>query len=141
MIKTHFKLALWSAGLMIAAVVSPAQQFGGFGGGGGRIGGGGARGGTTSGGIGAYYPNNRVGEAIVSSDPDSRRLIVITDEETSQYVGQVVTNLDKPKPQVLINVVFLEATYNNNFDLGIESSYGRRIDGNTTVGLTNTFGN
>jgi general secretion pathway protein D len=143
MIKHYFNLALWSAlGLIVAAVPIHAQQFGQFGGGNrGGGGGGGARGGTSSGGIGSYYPNNRVGEAIVSSDPDSRRLIVITDEETSQYVGQVITNLDKPKPQVLINVIFLEATYNNNFDLGVESTYGHRIDGNTTVGLTNSFGN
>jgi general secretion pathway protein D len=41
----------------------------------------------------------------------------------------------------LINVVFLEATYNNNFDFGVESSYSKRIDGNTTVGATNVFGN
>src|SRR5580765_6164943 len=113
MTKTSLKLALWGFTLSTLAVLTlHAQQFGQGGGGGNRGGLGGARGGTTSGGIGSYYPNNRVGEAIVSSDPDSRRLIVITDEETSQYVGQVITNLDKPKPQVLINVVFLEATYN-----------------------------
>ena len=143
MIKKHFAVALCTFGLLMAATISTrAQQFGGFGGGGGRGGGGGTAGrGTTSGGLGSYYPNNRVGEAIVSSDPDSRRLIVITDEETSHYVGQVITNLDKPKPQVLINVIFLEATYNNNFDFGVESSYTHKIDGNTTVGLTNLFGN
>src|SRR5262245_17741757 len=66
----------------------------------------------TGGGVGAsgsreYYSSGTVGEALVTSDPETRRLIVITDEETSQYVGQVVTNLDQPRPQVLINVVFL----------------------------------
>src|SRR5262245_54362715 len=52
--------------------------------GGGRVGGGGA------GGAGArqYYPPGTVGEAIVTADPETRRLIVITDEETSQYVSQ-----------------------------------------------------
>jgi general secretion pathway protein D len=101
-------------------------------------------GGTRTGGAGTsgsreYYSNGTVGEAIVTSDPETRRLIVITDEETSQYVGQVVTNLDQPRPQVLINVVFLEATYNNNFDFGIESSYGNQINGNTSFGGTNMF--
>jgi len=101
-------------------------------------------GGTRTGGAGTsgsreYYGNGTVGEAIVTSDPETRRLIVITDEETSQYVGQVVTNLDQPRPQVLINVVFLEATYNNNFDFGIESSYGNQINGNTSFGGTNMF--
>jgi type II secretion system protein D len=125
---------LWSLSLS-------AQQFGGgqnvnrAGGGAAR-----ARGGTAAGGTGSYYPNGQVGEAIVSSDPETRRLIVITDEETSQYVGQVITNLDQPKPQVLINVVFLEATYGNNFDLGVESSYRRNIDGNTAFSATNLFG-
>ncbi len=144
MIRTIFRpLFIQSLALgLISASALYGQQFGGGGGGGTRGGtGGGARsGGTTSGGIGGYYPNNRVGEALISSDPDTRRLIVITDEETSQYVGQVITNLDQPKPQVLINVVFLEATYNNNFDLGIESSYGHKIDSNTSVGATNLFG-
>lgn len=95
---------------------------------------------TGAGASGNYYPSGQVGEAIVSADPETRRLIVITDEETSQYVSQVITNLDQPKPQVLINVVFLEATYNDNFDFGVESSYRRNIDGNTSFAGTNLFG-
>src|SRR5215468_1941751 len=89
--------------------------------------GGGAR--TTGAGGGAagstrqYYPPGTVGEAIVTSDPETRRLIVITDEETSQYVSQVVTNLDRPKPQVLIKVVFLELTHSAGSDIGIEGGY------------------
>src|SRR6266511_6321355 len=73
----------------------------------------GARGGggsTVSGTSRQYTPNSEVGEATITVDPESRRLIVITDEETSKYVGQVVTNLDRPEPQVLIKVVFLEVT-------------------------------
>lgn len=106
--------------------------------GGNRAGGGGGGGGGVGSSSRDYYSNGTVGEALVTSDPETRRLIVITDEETSQYVGQVVTNLDKPKPQVLINVVFLEVTYNNNFDFGIESSYGHS-DGTTRFGATNLF--
>src|SRR5688500_94611 len=63
-----------------------------------------------------YPAAGTVGEAIITSDPETRRIIVITDEETSQYVSQVITNLDQPRPQVLINVVFLEVTYAHNFD-------------------------
>src|SRR5438132_6426023 len=66
---------------------------------------GGGFGGGGSGGAGGqrqYYGPGQVGEAIVTSDPETRRLIVITDEETSQYVTQIITNLDRPKPQVLI---------------------------------------
>lgn len=141
-------LALLLPLLAGALLQTSAQQFGGGGGrgnvggggGGGRgIGGGGAGRGSTSGSSGQYYSNGQVGEAIVTSDPETRRIIVITDEETSKYVGQVITNLDQPKPQVLINVVFLEATYANNFDFGVESSYGGR-KGNNNLGATNTFG-
>lgn len=134
----QLRIAVFTVTLLFATTAH-GQQFGqtaNRGGGGARTRGGA---GSTSG-LGSYYPNGQVGEAIVSSDPETRRLIVITDEETSQYVGQVITNLDQPKPQVLINVVFLEATYNNNFDFGVESSYGRRIDSNTSVGATNLFG-
>ena len=56
----------------------------------------------------------------MTSDPETRRLIVITDEETAPFVSQVITNLDRPKPQVLIKVVFLEVTYRNSLDLGVE---------------------
>ncbi len=35
----------------------------------------------------------------------------------------VIKNLDQPKPQVLIKVVFLEVTYNKGSDVGVEGSY------------------
>jgi len=74
-----------------------------------------------------YYPNSEVGEAMISADPESRRLIVITDDETSQYLSQVITNLDRPKPQVLIKVVFLEVTHNNASDIGVEGGFRKRV--------------
>src|SRR5438105_10698915 len=106
-----------------------AQRGGGLGGGGGFGGAGGLGGGRGTAGSTSrtYYNNGTVGEAMISSDPETRRLIVITDEETGQYVSQVVTNLDRPKPQVLIKVVFLEVTHNDSLDIGIEGSYNRGI--------------
>ena len=73
----------------------------------------------------SYSSPGMVGEALVTSDPETRRLIIITDDETSQYISQVITNLDRPKPQVLIKVVFLEVTHRNNTDIGIEGSFTR----------------
>ena len=35
-------------------------------------------------------------------------------------LAQVITNLDRPKPQVLIKVVFMEVSYRNSLDVGIE---------------------
>ena len=37
-------------------------------------------------------------------------MVYIADEATAKYIGQVLTNLDRPKPQVLIKVVFMEVT-------------------------------
>src|SRR5215207_1285820 len=97
-------------------------------------------GGSASGGQRQYYGSGQVGEAMVTSDPETRRLIVITDDETSQYVSQVITTLDRPKPQVLIKVVFLEVTYGKGFDIGLEGGTTRRLDGSTTLGISNLFG-
>ena len=56
-------------------------------------------------------------------DPETRSLVIVTDEDTHKELAKVIQNLDKPKPQVLIKVVFLEVTYNKDSDLGVEGSY------------------
>lgn len=126
----------WLLGLGLCAALSVQAQQRQTGaqrtGGAGRL--------STSGGARQYVPTGEVGEAIVTSDPETRRLIVITDEETSQYVSQVITNLDRPKPQVLIKVVFLEVTHNNNSDIGVEGGFRRKIDDSTTGQGANVFG-
>lgn len=95
--------------------------------------GGGGLGGTTR----EYNNNTAVGEAMFSSDPETRKLIVITDDETSLHIGQVITNLDRPKPQVLIKVVFLEVTHRHDLDFGVEGKYTHRPSTNTTgIGQT-----
>jgi len=87
-----------------------------------------------------YYGNGTVGEAMISSDPETRRLIVITDEETGQYVSQVITNLDRPNPQVLIKVVFLEVTHNDDLDIGFEGGFRRGVGNSSTSMIANVFG-
>ena len=108
--------------------------------GGARALGGGAGAGSTR----QYYPSGTVGEAIVTADPETRRLIVITDEETSEYVSQVITNLDQPKPQVLIKVVFMEVTYRNASDIGVEAGMRKRVHDSeknpADAALANVFG-
>jgi phosphomannomutase len=47
-----------------------------------------------------------VGDATITSDLESRRLIVVTDDETNENIKTIIASLDKPKPQVLINVRF-----------------------------------
>lgn len=127
------KSGVWK-GLMILAMVcatmadAKAQ----------RATGGGRAGGIGSSGSGReYLPSTMIGEATISSDPETRRLIVITDDETNLHISQVITNLDRPKPQVLIKVVFLEVTYRKGSDVGIEGKYTHKIN-NTTTGEAST---
>jgi type II secretion system protein D len=93
----------------------------------------------TSGSTTRQYPNNQVGDAVISIDPETRNLIVIADEDTSQYISQVISNLDRPKPQVLIKVVFLELTHNRSSDIGIEGGFNQ-TNNNTFAALANAFG-
>jgi general secretion pathway protein D len=80
-----------------------------------------------------------VGEAIVSSDPETRKLVVITDDETAKQIGEVISNLDRAVPQVLIKVVFLEVTYRKGLDLGVEGNY-QKASGSTTNLVSQIFG-
>ena len=90
-------------------------------------------------GSGNYPANGQIGEATISSDPETRRIIVITDDDTAASISQVITNLDKPKPQVLIKVVFLEVTYNNGSDIGLDGSISRKINASNLLNASNMF--
>lgn len=124
------KQLLLAVALSLGLAPSVLAQFpGGFGGFGGF---GQNRQGNTGSGTRQYNNSTQVGSATISSDPETGRIIVITDEETSEHISQVISNLDIPKPQVLIKVVFLEVTYNNGYDIGIEGGFKRQAgnDGN-----------
>lgn len=131
------------------ALPADAQQRGG-GGGGGGFGGGGFGGGTTRGSTrtsgsttSRQYPNNTtIGDAYFSIDPETRRVVFIADEATARSISQVLTNLDRPKPQVLIKVVFLEVTHNNASDIGVEGGWrNQNLDGSgATAAAVQGFG-
>jgi type II secretion system protein D len=112
---------LLALGLTVGLAIPAAAQFpGGFGGQG--------RQGTANTANTRQYNNSTtVGSATISSDPESGQIIVITDEETSVHISQVISNLNIPKPQVLIKVVFLEVTYNNASDIGIDAGFTGQI--------------
>jgi general secretion pathway protein D len=108
-------------GLTVGLALPAAAQFpGGFGGFGGQ---GGRQGTANTANTRQYNNSTTVGSATISSDPESGQIIVITDEETSIHISQVISNLNIPKPQVLIKVVFLEVTYNNSSDIGIDAGF------------------
>lgn len=126
----HFRLpsggllAVAALGLALASAESLAQ----------RATTGGTRRATTSGGGGggagttrSYQNNTMVGDAMISADPETRSLIIVTDEETNERIQQVISNLDRPKPQVLIKVVFVQVTHNDDLDFGVEGQYNHNV--------------
>lgn len=87
-----------------------------------------------------YTPNGMVGEAIIEADYDTRSIIVITDDETNQHIGDIIKSLDHPVQQVLIKVVFLEVTYRDDSDIGIEGSINADDGGRNGGILETVFG-
>jgi general secretion pathway protein D len=121
-----------------------AQPFGGGGFGGGGFGGGGVGGGgqgnrARNTATRVYPSNGTVGDAIISVDPETRSVVVIADDDTSKYISEVISNLDRPKPQVLIKVVFLELQYNNASDIGVEGTFNKNVGNSWLSGLTTNF--
>jgi len=51
----------------------------------------------------------------------------VADEETAAHITNMVRQLDRPTPQVLINCVFMEATYSKGTDIGVEGIYHQTI--------------
>ena len=94
---------------------------GGFGGGGGGFGGGGFnRGGGTSGSPTAM--DSLQGQVYVVGDQDTNSLLVTTAARFEQQVKQIIEELDRPVPQVLIKVLVAEVTHDNNADFGADFS-------------------
>ena len=90
--------------------------------------------GSSAGSTTRQYPNNTtIGDAYFSIDPETHRVVYIADEATAAYIRQVLTNLDRPKPQVLIKVVFVEVQHNTGLDFGIEGSFNRNLGYSSTA--------
>ena len=115
------------AGALAGTAHAQFQGFGGGGFGGGGTGGGGAASRTQSGG------GQPLGGADISFDPETRNLIVVTDEKTLLEMKKVISGLDRPSPQVLIKVIFLEATYNKSSDIGISGGFDANPGGKSGV--------
>lgn len=132
------------AALSVGAALPALAQRGGGAGFGGNFGGGGGAGGRTGSSTSISsrtYPNaGSIGDAYFSIDPESRRVVIISDEQTSLAVSQVLSNLDRPKPQVLLNCVFLEVIHANGSDIGIDSGWGKNIGQGNSASAANGFG-
>ena len=70
------------------------------------------------------------GDALIQYDSETGSLIVITDDKTNEQIKKVVEALDRPVPQVLIKVLFLEVTHTHDLDLGVEGlSHHKKTEG------------
>lgn len=103
---------------LCAASEIQAQPFGIFGGGGFGQGGQNRNSSSTS-----YNTAGNVGNANIMVDPETHNVIFSADQATTEALMKVIKNLDKPQPQVLIKVVFMEVIHNNSLDFGIEGQY------------------
>jgi general secretion pathway protein D len=79
------------------------------------------------------------GTAVIRFDEESGTLIVISDDETNQNIQKIVESMDRPIPQVLIKVLFLEVTHTNGVDLGVDSEFTYKRNGNKDT-LSTIFG-
>lgn len=134
---SRFHFPAHAIGVLAIALVAASGAYGqaraggnaggninrGGGGGGFTVGGGGGGGFGNANGNRTYQNTTMVGDATITSDTETRRIIVVTDDETNENIKKVIASLDAPKPQVLINVVFLQVTHENDLDLGAEATY------------------
>jgi general secretion pathway protein D len=126
-------------GLCCMTLPLAAQNRGG-GGGGGRGGGSSSSSSSSANGEVNRPANGQVAAPQFYVDPDSRTLYIIGDDETTKAVSNVVTSLNRPKPQVLIKVVFLEVTYNKGLDVGVEGGVTKKLNASTTNSISSLFG-
>src|SRR5688572_8212261 len=106
------------------ATMLHAQPFGGQGGFGGA---GNNAQGSSSARTDNYPSSTDIGQARITYDPETRSIIVVADDETAAHITNVVSQLDRPTPQVLINCVFMEATYTKGTDIGVDGIYSHSV--------------
>ena len=85
-----------------------------------------------------YRNNTQLGDALIQIDPETRSLIIVADEDTDKEISKTIRNLDQPKPQVLIKVLFAQVTLDNNLDFGVEGNYAFDINKPATSQLVTT---
>jgi general secretion pathway protein D len=136
----YFKIICFGALALLlggSAGLQAQQRFGGFGGFGGFGNNNNNRNSSTT---SSYNNNGTVGSATITVDPETHNIVVIADEQTSQQISNVLANLDTPKPQVLIKVVFMEVNRANSSQIGIQGGWTKGLGNSTTGSVAQVFG-
>ncbi|MDB5289423.1 MAG: gspD 1 [Phycisphaerales bacterium] len=77
------------------------------------------------------------GQVYVVADPDTNSLLVTTATRYQSQVRAIITELDRPVPQVLIKVLVAEVSHDDSADWGLDFSVlNRRNSGNGQSGST-----
>jgi general secretion pathway protein D len=66
--------------------------------------------------------NQLSGQVYVVADPDTNSLLVSTASKYEAQVREIIDELDRPVPQVLMKVMIAEVTHNNGTDFGVDFS-------------------
>ena len=61
-----------------------------------------------------------VGQVSAVANEDTNTVLILTPEKNFPRVQEILDELDKPVPQVLIRVLVSEVTYDDSLDLGVE---------------------
>lgn len=97
--------------------------------------------GQANGGNPAKAENELTGKALVVADLDTNSLLVTTASKYEKQVRQIIEDLDRPVPQVLIKVLVAEVTHDNSADLGLDFSVLNQRGSGKGQTLTSGFGN
>jgi general secretion pathway protein D len=78
-----------------------------------------------SGSTGNYDSATSIGSGTVSVDPETGRVFFVGDAKAGANFTNIMAHLDRPKPQVLIKVVFVEIQHDDDLDIGFDASFNK----------------
>jgi len=85
--------------------------------------------------------NDLTGKVFVVANPDTNSLMVTTARRYEKQVRQIIDDLDRPVPQVLIKVLVVEVTHDNGADLGVDFSILNQRPSGKGLVVGQTLGN
>ena len=85
--------------------------------------------------------NELTGRVFVVAEPDTNSLLVTTATKYQKQVRQIIEDLDRPVPQVLIKVLVAEVKHDNSADLGVDFSVLNRRESGRGQTIASRFGN
>jgi len=68
----------------------------------------------------------RPGDARLTADPNTNTLIVVAEPAVQQIYQELIEELDRPRPQVLVEATIVVIDTSDDFSLGVEVSGGDR---------------